>query len=86
MVTVDAASRDLEGIAAYLHDDSLTTTDENVNQDESPVVQDTSENVEGIVDNSCIDQVENAHHHKYIEHIRKMARCTMLIISINVKF
>ena len=81
---MDAASGDLKGVAAYLHDYTLTTADEKVDEHEGPVVKDASENVEGIVNDSRIDQVEDAHHHKYIEHIGEMARCSMLIISIDV--
>ena len=82
---MDAATGDLKGVTSYLHDDALTSTDENVDEDEGPVVQDTSENVEGIVNDSRVDQIENAHHDKNIEHIGEMARCSMLVISFNVK-
>lgn len=83
---MDAASGDLKGVTADMHDYTLNTADENVDEHEGIVVKDASENVEGIVYDSRIDQVEDAHHHKYIEHIGKMARCSMLIISIDVNF
>jgi len=60
----------LHSVATDLHDDSLTTTDDKVDKAEGKIVEDTLENVEGIINNSGVKKVENAHYHKDIEHIR----------------
>lgn len=52
-----------------MHDDALTCADEDVDEAEGPVVEDSLENVEGVVNDSRVDQVEDAHDHEYIENI-----------------
>ena len=69
VVAVDATSRNLESIFSHMHDGALTSADEDVDEAEGPVVEDSLENVEGIVNDSRVDQVEDAHDHEYIENI-----------------
>lgn len=52
-----------------MHDDTLTSADEEVDEAEGPVVEDSLENVEGVVNDSRVDKVEDAHYHEHIEHI-----------------
>lgn len=85
VVAVDSTSTDFEGITANLHDDTLTSANEEVDEAEGPVVEDSSENVERIVNDSGVNQVENAHHHEHIEYIREVARSSVQLISLHVK-
>jgi hypothetical protein len=60
-----------------MHDDTLTSTNCYIDKAEGPVIEHTCENVKGIVDDSGVHKVEDAHHDKHIEHIREVARCSV---------
>ena len=80
MKAVDSAPGNLDGIAADMHDDALRTANEHVNEAESPVVEDALEDVERVVDDTRVDQVEDAHHNEYVEHVGQVARCAMPVV------
>ena len=68
-----APTSDLHGIATELNDDALGSSDEYEDEAECEVVEDALEDVELIVDNTSIDNVEDAHHDENIEDIGQVS-------------
>jgi hypothetical protein len=68
-----AVFADLESIAANLNDKYLTAHYTDPNDDEHPVAEESSEDIQIIVDDSAVYQVEDLHHSEHIEDIRHVS-------------
>jgi hypothetical protein len=70
---METSSTDLKGITTDINDDNLSSPNSYVDKDEDIVIEQSTENILGIVDDSGVHKVEDRHHDKYIENIRKVA-------------
>ncbi len=68
-----------------MHNDTLTSTNCYIDNAEGPVIEHSSENVPGIVDDSGVHKVEDAHDDEHIEHIGEVARCSVQFVGIVVE-
>jgi hypothetical protein len=82
---METSSTDLKGITTDINDDNLSSPNSYVDKDEDIVIEQSTENILGIVDDSGVHKVEDRHHDKYIENIRKVAWSSMNFVSIIVK-
>ena len=79
-----AVSRDLKGVRANLNDEDMKADNGNDNDIVDPVLVDVLEDVQVIIDYTGIENVEDCHNDKDVEHICHVSRSTPFIIVFRI--
>ncbi len=69
MVSVQTALGNLEGFSSELYDDHLGNSNEHKDYAEYGVPEDAVEDVLVVIDDSCVDDIEDGHDHENVEDI-----------------
>jgi hypothetical protein len=81
---MEAVSRDFKGVRADLDDEDVKADDDNDNDIVDPVLVDVLEDVQVIIYHTSVENVEDCHNDKDVEHICHLSRSTPSIIVFRI--